>query len=148
MPAFARLRQVLSFLVYVDVALGQADPDVQDAAGHAAQGAKMQSESTLVKAVAALAIDLIRGDIYEAPDAPIDAAGFQQHVRAICIVDCERQAVAEAVVHMRLHCTQRFANGLTACRQSCCSRRALTTQAIWCPSLFCSIVQAGVHQEP
>lgn len=118
MPDFGRHRRALFFLVCVDVALGQADPDVQDAAGHAAQGATVQSESTLVKTVAALAIDLIRGDIDEAPDAPIDAAGFQQHVRAIRIVDGERQAVAEAVVHMRLHCTQYFANGLTLCRRA------------------------------
>ena len=41
---------------------------------------------TLVKAIAALAIDLIRGHIDEAPYTPVHAAGLQQHVRSVGVV--------------------------------------------------------------
>ena len=61
---------------------------------------------TFIKAVAALSVHFIRGDIDEALDAPIHAAGFEQHMRAICVVHSEGQAVAKAVVHMSLHHTQ------------------------------------------
>ena len=56
----------------------------------------------MVKAIAALAVDLICGHIDEAPHAPIHAACLQQHMRAIGVVDGECEAVAKAVVHMRL----------------------------------------------
>ena len=61
---------------------------------------------TFIKAIAALAIDLICGDIDEALDAPIHAAGLQQHMCAIRIVHSEGQAVAKTVVHMGLHHAQ------------------------------------------
>lgn len=67
---------------------------------------------TLVKAEAAFAIHLICRHIDEAPYASIHAAGLQQHVCAICVVDCESQAVAKAIVHMSLQNPQQSLQGL------------------------------------
>ena len=61
---------------------------------------------TFIEAVAALAVHLVGGDVDEALDAPVHAAGFQQHMRAIRVVYSEGQAVAKAVVHMSLHRAQ------------------------------------------
>ena len=50
-----------------------------------------------------VAVDLIRGYINESAYAAVHPAGLQQHMRAVGVVDGKGQAVAEAVVHMRLH---------------------------------------------
>ena len=63
---------------------------------------------TFIEAVAALAVHLVCGDINEAPDAPVHAAGLQQHMRAVRVVHGEGQAVAKAVVHMSLHHARRL----------------------------------------
>lgn len=61
---------------------------------------------TLVKAVAAFAVDLVCGHVDEAPHAPVHAARLQQHMRAIGVVDGECEAVAKAVVHVSLQGAQ------------------------------------------
>lgn len=75
-------------------------------------GLCIEQRCTLVKAKAALAIHLICGHIDEAPYASIHAAGLQQHMCAICVVDCESQAVAKAIVHVGLQNTQQSLQGL------------------------------------
>ena len=60
---------------------------------------------TLVEAIAAFAIDLVRGNIDEAPHAPVHAAGLQQHMCAVGVVLGEFQTVPKAVVHVSLHGT-------------------------------------------
>ena len=46
---------------------------------------------------------LICGHCDEAANAAVHPAGLQEHMRAIGVVHGEGQAVAEGIVHMRLH---------------------------------------------
>ncbi len=58
---------------------------------------------------------LICGHCNEAADAAVHPAGLQEHMRAIGVVHGEGQAVAEGIVHMRLHtstCLTQIRSGL------------------------------------
>jgi hypothetical protein len=55
-----------------------------------------------VLAVARFAVHFVRADVDEALDGATQSCGLEQRVRAVYVVLREREAVAEAVVNVRL----------------------------------------------